>query len=93
MGELASRLLVFNLGASLVAGLWAVAVVYGVTRVTGVVSAEARTNLLLLPLLKSTLVLLGISTVMPIPGGFWRGIRSQALGPAEVGPLFRLHRR
>jgi Zn-dependent protease with chaperone function len=86
--ETLGRFLIFNLGASVAAGLWGVVVVYGVTWAARLSSAETRNELLVLPLLKSTLVLLGLVTVMPFPTDFWWGIRAQALPFASVAPLF-----
>jgi hypothetical protein len=88
VGDTLGRFLAYNLGASVAAGLWGVAVVYGVTWAAGLRSAETRKELLVLPLLKSTLVVLGLVTVMPFPPGFWRGIRAQALPFASVAPAF-----
>ncbi len=88
MGETLGRFLTYNLGASVLAGLWGVAVVYGVTWAGRVQSAALRNELLVLPLVKSTLVLLGLVSVMPFPPGLWQGIKAEALPFWSVAPVF-----
>lgn len=88
--DLLRRALVFNVGASLAAGLWATAVVYAATRVLRVGEAAEREQLLMLPLVKSTLVLLGLATVMPAPGDLWGPVRAAALPFRTAAPLFLL---
>ncbi len=78
------RFLVFNLGASLAAGLVAWGVVMLVLRLLGVRSAFLYAGFLALPLVKSVLVLLGLSLVLP-----WSGLLAwqfQALPPLAILP-------
>lgn len=67
MTESFSRFLVYNLGASVLGGLWALALVFAAIHVFGVSRAVTRNRLLTVPLIQSSLVLLGLCTVMPFP--------------------------
>jgi len=80
-------LLLYNVGASLLSGLWVLAVVLLVVRMLRIQSAELRTHLLAIPLLKSTLVLFGLCTVMPIPATFWSSVQDRAVSFESLGPF------
>ena len=85
-GDLIVRFVIYNLGGSIVAGLISAAIVLGVAWLLRVRSAEARTYFLALPLIKSTLVLLGLSRIAIIPTEFWRDIRAQTVPFEIAGP-------
>jgi hypothetical protein len=92
IGDLA-RFALFNLAASLAAGLLVALVVLAVTRGLGLRDARVRSWLLGAALVKATLVLAGLSTFLPFaldwpmaagsPVDFGAG----PLPPAVVGPI------
>ena len=90
MNEPVVRFLVYNLGASVLAGLWALGLVLLVARLLRISSAETRNQLLLIAVLKSTLVLLGVSTVLPVPVNAWDAVRASAFRFGTIGPFFLL---
>ncbi len=90
MTDPVTRFLVYNLGASVLAGIWTLGLVFLAARLFGVTRAVTRNRLLTIPLLKSTLVLLALCTVMPFPSEPWRTIESNAIGFDTVVPVFLL---
>ncbi len=90
MTESFARFLVYNLGASVLGGLWALALVFASMRVFGVSRAVTRNRLLTIPLIKSSLVLLGLCTVMPFPADTWRTLQANAIDFGSIAPVFLL---
>ena len=90
MTESLARFLVYNLGASVLGGLWALALVFAAIHVFGVSRAVTRNRLLTIPLIKSSLVLLGLCTVMPFPADTWRVFQANAIDFANIAPIFLL---
>ncbi len=90
MIESLTRFLVYNLGASVLGGLWALALVLVAMRIFGVTRAVTRNRLLTIPVIKSSLVLLGLCTVMPFPADTWRTVRANAVDFDTIAPVFLL---
>ncbi len=88
--ESLARFLVYNLGASVLGGLWALALVFAAIRVFGISRAVTRNQLMTIPLIKSTVVLLGLCTVMPFPAETWRTVRANAIDFSTIAPVFVL---
>jgi len=86
IGDLA-RFGVFNLGASIVAGLLVAAAVLAVSRVLGIRDARVRSWLLGAALVKATLVLAGLGTVFTFPSDRTDAIGGGALPFSVVGPF------
>lgn len=86
IGEV-GRFLVFNLGASLVVGLLVAAGVLAISGLLGVRDARSRSWLLGAALIKSTLVLLGLSAVLPLPVGANTTLSVQGLPFSTVAPF------
>jgi Zn-dependent protease with chaperone function len=86
IGDLA-RFAIFNLGASILAGLLVAVVVLGASRVLGIRDARVRSWLLGAALVKSTLVLAGLGTVLTFPSDRADAIGGGALPISVVGPL------
>ncbi len=88
--ESLARFLVYNLGASVLGGLWALALVFAAMRVFGISRAVTRNQLMTIPLIKSTVVLLGLCTVMPFPGETWRTVQANAIDFGTIAPVLFL---
>ena len=88
--ESLARFLVYNLGASVLGGFWALALVFVAMRVFGISRAVTRNQLMTIPLIKSTTVLLGLFTVMPFPAETWRTVEANAIDFATIAPVFFL---
>ena len=88
--ESLARFLVYNLFASVLGGLWALALVFAAMRVFGISRAVTRNQLMTIPLIKSTVVLLGLCTVMPFPAETWRTVQANAIDFATIAPGFIL---
>lgn len=86
IGDLA-RFGVFNLGASIVAGLLVAVVALGVSRVLGIRDARVRSWLLGAASVKATLVLAGLGTVLTFPSDRTDAIGGGAVPISVVGPL------
>ena len=92
IGDL-GRFALFNLGASVAAGLLVALVVLGVSRVLGLRDARVRSWLLGAALVKATLVLAGLSTFLPVASDWpvavaWPiNLGAGPLPPAVVGPI------
>lgn len=85
-----ARFLFFNVGASVLGGLWALALVFAAIHVFGVSRAVTRNRLFTVPLIKSSLVLMGLCTVMPFPRETWRAVHASAIGFGTLAPVLLL---
>ncbi len=90
MIESLASFLVYNLFASVLGGIWALALVFAAMRVFGISHAVTRNQLMTIPLIKSTVVLLGLCTVMPFPGETWRSFQANAIDFGTIAPVFFL---
>jgi len=66
MAGVLETFLLYHLGASLFAGLWATLLVLLLIRLLNIRSAVIRNKLLVLPLFKSLLVLIGLTSITPL---------------------------
>ncbi len=80
----------YNLSLALVGGTLAWAVVGTGVYLLGVRHGKLRFCVFAAPLLKSTLLLLGIGLVLPWPREVFAAWHEQALGPSQVLPFFLL---
>lgn len=90
MMESLARFLVYNFFASVLGGLWALALVLAAMRVFGISRAVTKNQLMTIPLIKSTVVLLGLCTVMPFPAETWRTVQANAVDFGTIAPVFLL---
>jgi len=81
------RFVLYNLLASLAAGLLAWLVALAVMRLLAVRSFTLRLCFMALPLLKSILVLLGIGLIFPWPTHFFINLHAQAVPLTDVLPF------
>jgi Zn-dependent protease with chaperone function len=81
------RFVVFNLGASLVAGSLVAAVALGVSGILGIRDARVRSWLLGAALIKATLVLAGLGTLLVNPPGLADALGGGALAPSAIAPF------
>jgi hypothetical protein len=81
------RFLIYNLAASLLAGVLAWLLVTAALRLLQVRSAFLHASFLALPLVKSILVLAGMGLAFPWPGGWFRAVQLQAVPPLEAIPF------
>jgi beta-lactamase regulating signal transducer with metallopeptidase domain len=81
-----SQFLVYNLLASLAAGLVAWFVILAILNVLNIRSLAARLCFLSLPLIKSTLVLLGFGLILPWPKPFFSDLNARAVPFHQVLP-------
>ena len=89
MFEVVVDFVLYNLAPSLLAGLWAMAALALVVRVLDIESALLHNNMLFMPLIKSVLVLLGLSTVLPfLATDFWMDVKASAVPVRYLGPLY-----
>jgi len=80
------RFLIFNLAASLLAGILVWLLVMGVLRLLRIRSAFLHTSFLALPLFKSLLILAGTGMILPWPADWFGLLQSQAVPPREALP-------
>ena len=80
----------YNLLPALVGGAIAWAAIGSAIYLLGVRHGKLRLCLLSVPLLKSTLLLLGVGLVLPWPRDVFGTWHAQALGPTRVFPFFLL---
>jgi beta-lactamase regulating signal transducer with metallopeptidase domain len=80
------RFLVFNLAASLLAGILAWLLVMAALHLLRLRSAFLHTSFLALPLIKSVLILGGMGLVLPGPVAWFGWVQSQAIAPLAALP-------
>ncbi|MDR3577625.1 MAG: M56 family metallopeptidase [Anaerolineaceae bacterium] len=81
-----SHFLLYNLLASVAAGLVAWFVILAILDVLNIRSLAARLCFLSLPLIKSTLVLIGIGQILPWPEPFFLNLHAQAVPFKQIAP-------
>ena len=82
------QFLLYNLVASMAAGVLVLGAVVAGIRVFGIRHGALRSCLLTAPLIKSTLVLLGLTLLVSWPRGVSENIRRAAVPPEVAVPLF-----